>query len=181
MQRKPFDAKTAVDIPPPPEPEVRPPQGMQPQFIRTVSDDTMNTFKQQAKVKAESTKAQRPPAPDWVLYAGEWLVASAVAIYVITCCVYIAIFGMVLSPAVIKRVYYAALIGSAELFALFETIKCVVIAAVQLMVHKSNEHNDVITNRKLRMLEKKQHLEKRQAGMKTMLVQPSGRWLWRRG
>jgi hypothetical protein len=180
MQRKPFDAATALDLPPPPEPFQRPPAGPPTDFMRTVSEATMKDIDVARKVQEEQAKLQVPPPPDWVLFVGEWLVVIAVGTYVATCLVYISIFGMVMKTEIIQNVRLATLVGAAELFGVFETVKCVVIAAVQLMVHKSNAANDVITKRKLRMLEKKQHLERRQAGMKTMLVQQSGGWLWRR-
>merc|ERR1719482_938534 len=157
MQRKPFDAATALDLPPPPEPLMRPPAGAPTDFMRTVSEATMKDIDVARKVQEEQAKLQVPPPPDWVLFVGEWLVVIAVGTYVATCLVYISIFGMVLKTEIIQNVRLATLVGAAELFGVFETVKC-----------------DVITKRKLRMLEKKQHLERRQAGMKTMLVQQSG-------
>lgn len=178
MHRKPFDKMTAKEIPPPPEPFPSAPRDAPTDFARTVSDVYVKE-KKLAQKRVEEQKMPKPP-PDWVLWTGEWLVGSAVFMYIGMCVFYIGVFGMRLRPNMVQRVYFSALVGTAELFAVFETVKCVVIAAVQLMVHKSNTQNEEITRRKLRMIEKKQHLEKRQAGMRTLLVQPSGSWLWRR-
>jgi hypothetical protein len=178
MTRKAFDKNTAKDIPAPPEPVAKPPADAPTDFHRTVSDVFVKEGKMKAKAVEEKTMP-RPP-PDWVLWVGEWLVGTAVTVYICTCLFYVAVFGMKLRPYMVARTYIASSVGAAILFFVFETVKCIVIAAVQLMVHKSDQENDEITRRKIRMLQKKQHLEKRQAGMKTLLVQPSGSWLWGR-
>jgi hypothetical protein len=178
MHRKPFDKGTAKDIPAPPEMLPAPPKDPPTDFMRTVSDDYVAQKKMRQKAQEEAIM-QKPPA-DWVLWVGEWLVGAAVFLYIAMCCFYITVYGMKLRTQMVIRVYVASAVGVGELYLVFETVKCVVIALVQLMVYKSNTENHEITRRKIRMLEKKQHLEKRQAGMKTLLVQPSGAWLWRK-
>merc|ERR1719454_1890158 len=56
MQRKPFDAATALDLPAPPEPLMRPPAGPPTDFMHTVSDATMKDIDVARKVAEEKAK-----------------------------------------------------------------------------------------------------------------------------
>lgn len=150
--------------PPPLLPKL--PEGLAPAFVRrnvVPEDDVFN--KRDVFREGEKRGRARPLSvvPDWVLHASFWAVQCFVAGFILGCCFFIIYWGVHLESHEQWATHAASVVGCVINFGVFESLKCVVIACVNLMHMESLKRQEELDARRLRMQLKAQRLGEKKA------------------